>query len=81
MRTLPTRGLRIEMKQKAHAIVTDNDLPRIDIEINFAYDSADIERASHADLSALGTALSDPMLAHVRVALNGPHGCRGQRRL
>lgn len=68
---LPTRGLKIEMKDKLAEIVAHNDLPRIDIEIRFAYNSADIAPDSRADVDALGVALLADSLVDARIALNG----------
>lgn len=68
---LPTRGLRVEMKAKLADIVERNDLPRIDIEIRFAYNSAEITPEARADLDALGRALLADSLVDARIALNG----------
>lgn len=68
---LPTRGLKIEMKDRLADIVTRNDLPRIDIEIRFAYNSAEIAPEARADVDALGIALLADSLVDARIALNG----------
>lgn len=68
---LPTRGLKVEMKEKLVEIVERNDLPRIDIDIRFAYNSADILPSSRGEVDALGHALRAPALAGARIALNG----------
>lgn len=68
---LPTRGLRIEMKDKLAEIVERNDLPRIDIEIRFAYNSAEIAPEAWVELDALGGALLADSLVDARIALNG----------
>ena len=68
---LPSRGLRIDMKDKLADIVERNDLPRLDIDIRFAYDSTEISARSRADLDALGVALLADSLIDARIAING----------
>jgi outer membrane protein OmpA-like peptidoglycan-associated protein len=68
---LPTRGIRIDQRKKLDEIVTKEDLPRVDIEIQFDYDSASIRRSSIPDINELGKALSNPSLSGARFVLNG----------
>lgn len=71
LESLPTRGIRIEQRKKLDEIVAKQDLPSIDIEINFDYDSAEIRPTSLADVDELGKALTSEALANSRIALNG----------
>ena len=71
LNALPTRGIRIEQRKKLDEIVEKQDLPRIDIEINFDYDSAAIRPSSIADVDELGKALTSDVLSESRIVLNG----------
>ncbi|KGE01891.1 OmpA family protein [Rhizobium sp. YS-1r] len=71
LRSLPARGLKVEAKAKLDEIVAEKDLPKINLEIHFAYDSARIDEDSIPDLVKLGTALNHPALVQSRVVLNG----------
>ena len=71
LKSLPTRGIRIEQRQKLDEIVKTNDLPRIDIEIKFDYDSASIKAESVPDVDELGKALTSDALKEYRIVLNG----------
>lgn len=71
LKTLPTRGIRIDERKKLDKIVKQQDLPRIDIEINFEFNSAEISDGSKADVDELGKALSSEALSSYRIVLNG----------
>jgi outer membrane protein OmpA-like peptidoglycan-associated protein len=71
LETLPTRGIRIDQRKKLDEIVKQQELPSIDIEINFDYDSAEIRASSLADVDSLGKALTSDTLAGSRIVLNG----------
>ncbi len=71
LNALPTRGIRIDQRQKLDEIVKKEELPRIDIEIQFDYDSDQIRQASLADVDELGKALTDAALSGSRIVLNG----------
>jgi len=72
IRTLgATRAIRVEQRDKLIAIVEKSDLPSINIQILFAYDSDKIEGTSFADLNEVGEALLDPSLANSKIMLNG----------
>lgn len=77
--TLGTRGIRIDRKEreKLDEIVKKADLPRIDIEIQFDFDSAAIRPESKSDVDSLGKALSSPELASYRIVLNGHTDAKG----
>lgn len=69
--SLPTRGLKAVHREEVREIVDTNQLPRIDVDIRFRYDSAEFEPASIPDLDALGLALTHKSLATARVLLSG----------
>lgn len=71
LKVLPTRGIRIDQRKKLDEIVKKQELPSIDIEINFDYDSAQIRPSSLKDVDALGQALTNETLAKSRIVLNG----------
>lgn len=71
LETLPTRGIRIDQRKKLDEIVKQQELPSIDIEINFDYDSAEIRASSLEDVDSLGKALTSDTLAGSRIVLNG----------
>ena len=79
LNNLGTRGIRIDRKdrEKLDEIAKKVDLPRIDIEIRFDFDSAKIRPESRPDVDALGKALSSPELAAFRIALNGHTDAKG----
>ncbi|WP_157775325.1 OmpA family protein [Hartmannibacter diazotrophicus] len=77
LKELPTRGLKIEMKSRVAEIIDHADLPSIDIEVRFDFDSAKIRDQSLPDLDALGRALSSPELSGARLLVNGHTDARG----
>ena len=79
IRSIPTRGLTVEMKQEVGKIIDARMPPRIDIEITFDLDSDSIDSSSVPDLNALGLALLDPLLAKSRIILNGHTDAKGSR--
>ena len=60
LRNRPTRSLSVTEREEIAAIVKDK--PKIDLEINFDYNSADISAKSLPSVQALGRALSNPDL-------------------
>jgi len=77
IRSLPTRGLKVQMKQEIGKIIDDRKPPRLDIEIQFDFNSDAITSGSVPDLNALGTALIDPSLSGSRIILNGHTDAKG----
>ncbi|GIL03142.1 MAG: hypothetical protein BroJett030_30410 [Alphaproteobacteria bacterium] len=71
LQSLPTRGLRIDQRKKLDEIVAKKELPKIDITINFDYDSDRIRPDSIPALTELGKALTSEALASSRIVLNG----------
>ena len=60
LRNRPTRSLSLSEREEIANIVKDK--PKIDLEINFGYNSADISAKSLPSVQALGRALSNPDL-------------------
>ena len=60
LRNRPTRSLSLTEREEIATIVKDK--PKIDLEINFDYNSADISARSQPSVQALGRALSNPDL-------------------
>ena len=60
LRNRPTRSLSIDERQQIATVAQER--PRIDLEIKFDYNSANIAKAALADMDNLGKALADPAL-------------------
>ena len=60
LRNRPTRSLSVTEREEIATIVKDK--PKIDLEINFDYNSANISAKSMPSVQALGRALSNPDL-------------------
>jgi outer membrane protein OmpA-like peptidoglycan-associated protein len=60
LRNRPTRSLSVTEREEIATIVKDK--PKIDLEINFDYNSADVSAKSLPSVQALGRALSNPDL-------------------
>src|SRR5579871_2439785 len=59
---LGQRQILVEQRQQIATMVAQNDLPSVDMEVYFAYDSSAIEPAAIQSLIALGQALTDARL-------------------
>ena len=57
-----TRAITVEEKDEIVEVVEENDLPAIDLEVFFAFDSAEITPEARPILERLGGALSDESL-------------------
>lgn len=71
LQTLPTRGLTVEVRAEVIAIATERELPRIDLDIAFDYDSDALRADVIPDLITIGRALSSEQLAGSRFILAG----------
>jgi outer membrane protein OmpA-like peptidoglycan-associated protein len=60
LRNRPTRSLSMDERQQIATVAQER--PRIDLEIKFDYNSANIAKAALADMDNLGKALTDPAL-------------------
>ena len=72
-----TRSLSVSEREEIAAIVKDK--PKIDLEITFDYNSADISAKSLPSVQALGRALTNPDLKGSTFVVAGHHRC-GRRR-
>jgi len=71
LNSLPTRGIRIDQRKKLDEIVAKQELPKIDITINFDFNSDQIRPDAFAVVDELGKALSGDALKGSRIVLNG----------
>lgn len=71
LQALPTRGLTIEVRAEVAEIAMERELPRIDLDIPFDYDSDALRADVMADLVTIGRALSSEDLARSRFILAG----------
>jgi outer membrane protein OmpA-like peptidoglycan-associated protein len=60
LRNRPTRSLSMDERQQIASVAQER--PRIDLEIKFDYNSANIAKSAVPDMDNLGKALSDPTL-------------------
>ena len=74
-----TRGLTIEERTQVSTIATAAALPSIDLEINFAINSATIDPAALATLQKLGVALKSPELNGGSFLIAGHTDARGAK--
>ena len=75
VRNRTTRSLTLDERNELTTI--SKDKPSIDIEIDFAYNSAEIGREASPGVTALGQALSSPQLASSTFVLAGHTDAKG----
>lgn len=75
VRNRSTRSLTLDERNELTTI--SKDKPSIDIEIDFAYNSAEIGREASPGVTALGQALSSPQLASSTFVLAGNTDAKG----
>lgn len=75
VRNRTTRSLTLDERNELTTI--SKDKPSIDIEIDFAYNSAEIGREASPSVTALGQALSSPQLASGTFVLAGHTDAKG----
>ena len=69
LRNRPTRSLSLDERQQIATVAQER--PRIDLEIKFDYNSANIAKTALADMDNLGKALTDPSLKGATFVLAG----------
>src|SRR5262245_21386759 len=70
--TLRNRAARtLSLNERDQLATIAQEKPRIDLEIKFEFNSAQISRSAMSDMEALGKALSDPALKGSSIALAG----------
>ena len=62
LQTIKTRQITVEERDEIAKVVKDNDLPTVDLEVFFEYDSAKITPEARPTLAKLGQALSSDQL-------------------
>lgn len=72
-----TRQITVEERTEIAKVAKENDLPSVDLEIYFEYDSAEITPAAMPKLIALGQALSDAKLKGSTFMVGGHTDARG----
>lgn len=74
-----TRGLTIEERDQLSEIVSSSGMPSIDLEVNFALNSANLEPTAILSLRTLGEALKSPELSGGSFLVAGHTDARGAR--
>jgi outer membrane protein OmpA-like peptidoglycan-associated protein len=72
-----TRGLTVEERDQLSEIVTSAGMPAVDLEVNFALNSARLEPSAVETLKNLGAALKSPELAEGSFLVAGHTDVRG----
>jgi outer membrane protein OmpA-like peptidoglycan-associated protein len=75
VRNRPTRSLSTDERAQLETIAANK--PKIDLEINFDYNSASISRGSMTAVQHLGEALSDPQLKGMTFVVAGHTDAKG----
>jgi len=75
MRNRSTRSLSSDEREQLQSMTSDK--PKIDLEINFDYNSAEISPSSMSAVQHLGEALSDPQLKGSTFAVSGFTDAKG----
>lgn len=71
LRRLPTRGLTIEAREQVTQIAAAFDLPKVDIDILFDFNTDTLRASALKDVITLGQALSAPELSSQRFVVAG----------
>ena len=71
LRRMSTRRIAVEERKELAAVVEQNDLPSVDMEVYFAYNSSAIEPSAFQTLIALGQALGDARLSGRSILIAG----------
>lgn len=66
-----TRGIVVEEREKLANVVQKYDMPNLDLEVYFEFNSAEITSAAMPTLIKLGKTLIDPSLARQRFIISG----------
>ena len=74
-----TRGITVEERAELATVVQQSGAPAIDLEVNFAYNSAAITPAAAVTLSKLGQALRSKELGGATFLLSGHTDARGSK--
>jgi outer membrane protein OmpA-like peptidoglycan-associated protein len=77
LREFKTRQITVEERDQVAKLVEDSEAPNVDMQIFFAFDSADIEPEALTSLNELGKALSNPALGHATFLIAGHTDAKG----
>jgi outer membrane protein OmpA-like peptidoglycan-associated protein len=77
LREVKTRQITVEDRTEVAKLVQESEAPNVDIQIFFAFDSADILPAALPSLNELGKALSDPKLQGATFLIAGHTDAKG----
>ena len=72
-----TRQITVQERTEVAKFVKDNDLPSVDLEVYFDFDSAEITSKARPKLETLGKALTDPRLKGKTFLIAGHTDARG----
>lgn len=77
LREFKTRQITVEERDEVAKLVDDSKAPNVDVQILFAFDSADILPEAKPSLDELGKALSDAKLAGASFLIAGHTDAKG----
>jgi outer membrane protein OmpA-like peptidoglycan-associated protein len=77
LRDFKTRQITVEERTEVAKLVKESEAPNVDIQIFFAFDSADILPEARSSLDELGKALSDPKLKGASFLIAGHTDAKG----
>jgi outer membrane protein OmpA-like peptidoglycan-associated protein len=77
LQELKTRRIDVQERDQVANLIKKSEAPAVDIEIFFAFDSADITPEALPKLAALGQALSDKKLQHSMFLVGGHTDAKG----
>lgn len=77
LREFKTRQITVEDRTEVAKLVEESEAPNVDIQIFFAFDSADILPAALPSLNELGKALTDPKLQGAAFLIAGHTDAKG----
>jgi outer membrane protein OmpA-like peptidoglycan-associated protein len=77
LREFKTRQITVEARDEVAKLVEESKAPNVDVQILFAFDSAEILPEARPSLDELGKALSDPKLADGSFLIAGHTDAKG----
>jgi outer membrane protein OmpA-like peptidoglycan-associated protein len=77
LRGLKTRRITVEERENVAKLIEESKAPNVDVQIFFAFDSAEIRPEARPSLDELGKALSDPKLGNASFLIAGHTDAKG----
>ena len=77
LRSIKTRQITVEEREEVATLVDDSQAPNVDVQILFAFDSAEILPEAKPSLDELGKALSDAKLQSASFLIAGHTDAKG----